>query len=105
MSLTKKYHTFFKSDFFYLLDYNNGIGNFRTETVEDGFLVYFDIIVCVTDDSLEAIEDEFGNRFTYTIDEIYNISEYIVEINQHDVFTIKADVLFSNIERQNEQKI
>ena len=30
MSLTKKYHTFFKSDFFYLLDYNN-----------DNFIVLF----------------------------------------------------------------
>ena len=105
MSLTKKYRTFFKSDYFCLYQYNNGIASFRCEQVEEGFLVSYEIIVCVLDESLEAIEDEYENGLTYKIDEIYGITDYVVEISQHDIFTIKSDVLFSNIERQNEQKI
>jgi len=104
MTLTKKYHTFFKQNLFYLLDYNNGLAVFRTEEVEDGFLCYYDIICSINDNSLEVLEDEKSHKFTYSIDEIYDLTDYVVEINQHDVFTIKSDVLFSNVERRNEQK-
>jgi hypothetical protein len=103
MSLTKKYRNFFKNDHFYLYQYNNGIASFRCEQVEEGFLVSYEIIVCVLDESLEFIEDEYEKGFSYEIDEIYSISDYVVEINQHDIFTVKSDTLFSNVNRHYEK--
>lgn len=105
MTLKKKYELFFKDNLFYLVNYNNGLAEFRTEVVEDGFLCYYDIICSIDDDSLEVLEEEKEHKFTYSIQEIYYLTDYVVEINQQDVFTIKADVLFSNVERRNEQKI
>ena len=105
MNYTKKFHTFFKNDNFYLLNYSNGLAEFRTETIEDGFLTYYDIICSIKDSNLELMEDEYGEGFVYTIDVIYDLAELVKEITQHDVFTIKSDVLFSLIKRRNEQKI
>jgi hypothetical protein len=96
MNYTKKFHTFFKNDNFYLLYYSNGLAEFRTKTIEDGF---------IKDSNLELMEDEYGECFVYTIDAIYDLAELVKEITQHDVFTIKSDVLFSLINRKNEQKI
>jgi hypothetical protein len=104
MNKTKHYSVFFKNDVFYLVDYTNGIAHFRTEVVEEGFLCYYDIICTVHDDFLEELEETDYKDF-YTIKEIYCRAEYISEINQHNVFSVKADVLFSNVERQNEKEI
>jgi hypothetical protein len=104
MSLTKHYKTFFSKDIFYLYEYNNGIAAFRTQVIEDGFLSYYDIIAVIHDDSLGVMENEFGENFEYSIDDIFSHSDYISEINQHDVFTVKSDILFSNVEKQIHEK-
>ena len=104
-TLTQKYRTFFDNDLFVLIDYTNGLAHFRAQSTEEGFMCYYDIISSISDDNLEVLEEEFGQPFTYNIDEIYGLTDYIVEINQHDVFTIKADTLFSSVNRRNEQKI
>lgn len=104
MSLTKHYRTFFSKDTFYLLDYNNGIAIFRTEVVEEGYMSFYDIISIIHDDSLGILENEFGESFTYSIEDIYNHSDYISEINQHDVFSVKSDILFSNVQKKINEK-
>lgn len=104
MNLTKHYRLFFKSDKFYLVDYTNGVAHFRCEVIEDGFLCYYDIICTINDDYLEELEETDFND-VYTIEDIYQRAEYINEISQHDVFSIKSDVLFSEVKRKNEKEI
>ena len=104
-TLTQKYRAFFGNDLFSLIDYTNGLAHFRTQTVEDGFMCYYDILCSISDDNLEVLEDEFEQPFAYKIDDIYGFTDYVIEINQHDVYTVKVDTLFSNINRRNEQKI
>jgi hypothetical protein len=103
MNKAKKFKIFFKDNLFWLIHYSNGNAIFRTEEVEEGFLVYYDVIVCIEDDSLAVMEDEYGKGFTYNMKEIYCLTEYVVEINQLDVFTIKSDTLFSNVNRHYEE--
>lgn len=104
MNLTNHYRIFFSQDTFYLYDYNNGVAIFRCEVVEEGFLSYYDIIIVANDDSLGILENEFGEGFNYSIEDIYAHAEYISEINQQDVFTIKSDTLFSSVEKQINEK-
>jgi len=105
MKLSKKFEIFFKNDVFYIHDYNNGIAIFRTNGIdEDGFLSYYDIISSIDDDSLLIMEENIKEYHEYTIKDIYLYSDYIVEINQLDVFTIKSDTLFSNIRSKQDEK-
>ena len=104
MNFTKYFETFFRSNEFYLLDYTNVVAHFRTEEVEEGFLCYYDIICTIHDDFLEEFEELPFNE-SYNIKDIYCRADYVSEINQHDVFSVKSDILFSNVQNQNEKEI
>lgn len=82
----------------------NGIAQYKTDFLDDeGDLSSYDIIISVADNWLECVEDEWQQLHIFTIEDIYDRAHHINEINQSDIYEIKVDTLFSNVNRHYEK--
>lgn len=106
MNHKRKYQLYFKNVPFHFVEYNNGVARYKTDFLDDdGDLTSYDIIISVDDNWLEVVEDEYGEYHIYTIEDIYDRANHINEINQSDIYEIKVDTLFSNVNRHYEKGI
>lgn len=104
----KYYKLFFKGVDFMLVDYYNGLAEFTSDLIvdeEEGETSLYKVIISVHDNCLKGIDEDFnsGDEITYSIEDIFDRSEKVNEITQHELIAFKVDTLFNNTTTDEEE--
>lgn len=88
-----------------LTDYHNGLAEFKSELVlDEEETSLYKIIVSVADDCLGIVDDEYQDgEIFYSIQDIFDRSEKVNEITQHELIAFKVDTLFNNTTTDEEE--